>query len=101
MPCKARTSRKSARQAKIDSSKMKLKRKRLPNKTDVNTEAAMNCRTINTQKDPIRHRCPRRILSIAIKTHLTKKIQNSNYILTDLKSDLKFLNLIKNKKIKK
>lgn len=36
----------------------------------MNTEAAMNSGTINTQEDPIRNRRPSRILRVAIKTHL-------------------------------
>nr|GMD76268.1 hypothetical protein Iba_chr13bCG8730 [Ipomoea batatas] len=45
----------------------------LPNKADVNAEAPMYGRAIDTQEDPISHRRPGWVLRIAIKTHLPKQ----------------------------
>lgn len=48
-----------------------------PNKADVNTETAMNSRTVDAQEDPVRNRRPSWILRIAIKAHLTKNKSNT------------------------
>lgn len=75
---------------------LKKKKVRIPDKTDMDTETPMNGWAIDAEKDPIRNRRPRRILGIAIETHLRNyklkkkfKIEDPLTEIPDLKQKFK------------
>ncbi|KAL5973871.1 hypothetical protein ACLOJK_030529 [Asimina triloba] len=50
----------------------------MPDEADVDAEAPMRGGAVDAEEDPVRDRCPRRVLRIAVEAHLKMEIKSEN-----------------------